>query len=336
MGVGSAVGAAAGSAVGSAIGSAVGSAVGSVVGVGSDVGSGDGSAAATNAGVSRLRHRRAICSRTTVVDATRRLRDEPPLNIDTPYLYSGALPASSAPARRTLFECPDSGEGAHAAAAAQAKPSGVPLRKIRIQSSVPLCSGATRHRAHRGHIPYLYPYFSLYHRTRSVPYASGVDDSLAIGLEGGPGIRDAEAILERSREDERAAFDARALYRTEGLPPIEADGTIAESIRPGEIVVSVRGSSVVGRHLRGDGNDDFAGRLYLTSQRLVVLGHTSLEVELDEVDELALAGERLLVTLNDGTGLSIDAIQPRLLRVQIAAALTAGREPPLPGEPALP
>jgi hypothetical protein len=176
-------------------------------------------------------------------------------------------------------------------------------------------------------MPYLYPYFSLYHRTQPFPYASSVDDSLAIGLDGGPGIRDAEAILERAREDERAAFDARALYRTDGLPAIEPDGAIAESIRPGETVISVRASSIVGRHLRGGGTDDFAGRLYLTSDRLLILGHTSLEVELVVVDEVALAGERLLVTLNDGTGLSIDAIQPRLLRVQIAAALTEGREP---------
>jgi hypothetical protein len=152
-----------------------------------------------------------------------------------------------------------------------------------------------------------------------------VDDSLAIGIDGGPGIRDAEAILERTREDERAAFDARALYRTEGLPAIEPDAAVTHSIRPGETVVSVRTSSVVSRHLRGDGIDDFAGRLYLTSQRLLLLGQSPLDVELDQIDELALAGERLLVTLNDGTGLSIDAVQPRLLRVQIAAALAGGR-----------
>jgi len=152
-----------------------------------------------------------------------------------------------------------------------------------------------------------------------------VDDSLAIAIDGGPGIRDAEAILERTREDERAAFDARALYRTEGLPTIEPDAAVTHSIRPGETVVSVRTSSVVSRHLRGDGIDDFAGRLYLTSQRLLLLGQSPLDVELDQIDELALAGERLLVTLTDGTGLSIDAVQPRLLRVQIAAALAGGR-----------
>jgi hypothetical protein len=154
-----------------------------------------------------------------------------------------------------------------------------------------------------------------------------VDDSLATGLDLGPGIRDAEAILERAREDERAAFDARARYRNDGLPSIEPDEAIAASLRRDESVVVVRHSSVISRHPRGDGIEDFAGRLYLTSRRLLLVGQTTLEVDLREIDELALAGERLLVTLDDGTGLSIDAIQPRLLRVQIAAALNAGREP---------
>ena len=152
-----------------------------------------------------------------------------------------------------------------------------------------------------------------------------MEDSLAIGLDVGAGIRDAEDILERTREDERQAFEARSLYRTEGLPAIEPDAAIAEHIRADETVVSVRPSSVVSWHLPGDGTDDYAGRLYLTSQRLVLLGHTDVEIELDRIEELALAGERLLVTLTDRTGLSIDADRPRLLRVQIAAALTAGR-----------
>ena len=82
---------------------------------------------------------------------------------------------------------------------------------------------------------------------------------------------------------------------------------------------------MVSRHLRGDGTDDFPGRLYLTTQRLMVVGGAPLDVELSQIDELALAGERLLITLRDGTGLSIDASRPRLMRVQIAAALAAGR-----------
>ena len=154
-----------------------------------------------------------------------------------------------------------------------------------------------------------------------------MDDSLATGLNVAPGIRDAEAILDRARADERAAFDARASYRTEGLPSIDPDEAIAGLLRPDESVVVVRPSSVISRHLRGDGIEDLAGRLYLTSRRLLLLGQATLEVDLDHIDELALAGERLLITLDDRTGLSVDTVQPRLLRVQIAAALTAGREP---------
>ena len=141
----------------------------------------------------------------------------------------------------------------------------------------------------------------------------------------GPGVRDAEEILSRTHEDERAAIEARNRYRAHGLPVLEVDGPIAERLRTDETVIDARTSAVVSRHLRGDGTDDFPGRLYLTTQRLMVVGGAPLEVELNEIDELALAGERLLVTLRDGTGLAIDASRPRLMRVQIAAALAAGR-----------
>ena len=148
---------------------------------------------------------------------------------------------------------------------------------------------------------------------------------MAIGLGGGPGIRDAEEILDRAREDERDAIEARARYREDGLPVLEVDEPVAARLRPGETAIDARTSAVVSRHLPGDGTDDHPGRLYLTTQRLMVVGGAPLDVELAEIDELALAGERLLVTLRDGTGLSIDASRPRLMRVQIAAALAAGR-----------
>jgi hypothetical protein len=152
-----------------------------------------------------------------------------------------------------------------------------------------------------------------------------VEESLVIGLFGGAGIRDAEEILLRAGEDERDAIEARNRYRADGLPVLEVDGHVAHRLRPGETVIDARISSVVSRHLNGDGTADFPGQLYLTTQRLMVAGHVPLDVELEEIDELALAGERLLVTLRDGTGLSIDAARPRLMRVQIAAALAAGR-----------
>ena len=143
--------------------------------------------------------------------------------------------------------------------------------------------------------------------------------------DGGPGVRDAEQILLRAREDEREAVEARVRYRAEGLPRLEVDGPVAELLRPDESVVDVRPAAIVSLHLRGDGTEAYPGRLYLTNRRLMVVGQAPYEVELGEIVELALAGERLLVTLRDATGLSIDASRPRLLRVQIAAALHAAR-----------
>ena len=174
-------------------------------------------------------------------------------------------------------------------------------------------------------IPYPYPYFSLFHRTTSLPYGSRVEEPGAVGQFGGAGIRDAEEIVRRAHEDERQAVEARIRYRAEGLPRLDVDGPVAERLRSGETVVDVRASAVVSRHLRDDSTEQLPGRLYLTTRRLTLVGRSLLDVELDEIDELALVGERLLVTLRDGTGMSIDAGRPRLLRVQVAAVRAAGR-----------
>ena len=159
----------------------------------------------------------------------------------------------------------------------------------------------------------------------ATPYSSRVEEPQSVQQTQGPGIRDAEEILVRAHEDERDAIEARSRYRAQGLPVLEVDGPMADRLRPGETVIDARTSAVVSRHHGGDGTDDFPGRLYLTTQRLVVAGALSLDVELGQIDEMALAGERLLITLRDGTGLSVDASRPRLLRVQIAAARVAGR-----------
>jgi hypothetical protein len=61
--------------------------------------------------------------------------------------------------------------------------------------------------------------------------------------------------------------------------------------------------------------------LYLTSQRLVHLGQVTVTIRLDDIVETALAGERLLVTLRDAEGFSLDLDRPRLLRTEIAATM---------------
>lgn len=140
-----------------------------------------------------------------------------------------------------------------------------------------------------------------------------------------PAIRDAEAVLRRSEQDERDAIAARALYQAEGLPRIEADAEIADRLRTDESLVDVHHWAVVNRQPMDDGGDLFPGRLYLTTRRLMLLGQRHLELDLDTIDEIALAGERLLITLRDATGVTIESARPRFLRVQIAAALTSAR-----------
>ena len=68
------------------------------------------------------------------------------------------------------------------------------------------------------------------------------------------------------------------------------------------------------------------GTLYVTSQRLVHRGTEDGVWSFDEIDEMAVALERLLlVRMRDGSDLAIEVDQPRLLRVQLAAALAAAR-----------
>jgi hypothetical protein len=90
----------------------------------------------------------------------------------------------------------------------------------------------------------------------------------------------------------------------------------------------VRRAALLDRRQPQAGSDapsGLAGDLYLTSRRLVLVGRLTLSFELDEIEEAMLAGERLLLVLRDGQGASVAVAQPRLLRVEIAAARAAVR-----------
>ncbi len=165
-------------------------------------------------------------------------------------------------------------------------------------------------------------------------------------------LRDAADIVARTAADEADAIQARERYRSAGLEAIEPDPEIRARLGPNEELVEMRPGAMVGRALlagvggaAGEGGAGTApsaahdvvellsGRLYLTTARLVLLVRPTadgppdaeLSVGLADIEELACVGERLLVTLADGTGLTIDAGRPRLLRVQIAAARAISR-----------
>ena len=143
-----------------------------------------------------------------------------------------------------------------------------------------------------------------------------------------PGLRDAAEIVARADADESAADAARERYRTRNMPAIDADARIAPLLGVDERVLAVRRSVALDRRQPVLGSDlpsGVAGDLYLTSRRLVLAGRVTLSFALEEIEQAMLSGERLLLVLRGGQGLSIDAAQPRLLRVEIAAARAAAR-----------
>ena len=141
-----------------------------------------------------------------------------------------------------------------------------------------------------------------------------------------PAIRDAAEIVARAAADEAAADQARAAYRTRAMPALEPDTRIAPLLGPDEQVLAVRRSAMLDRRQPApDPNTpaELAGDLYVTSRRLVLVGRLTLSFHLDEIEEAMLSGERLLLVMPGGYGASLDVAQPRLLRVEIAAARVA-------------
>jgi hypothetical protein len=139
-----------------------------------------------------------------------------------------------------------------------------------------------------------------------------------------PALRDALAAAERADADEREAHAARERLRDEPLPAIEPDESLATQLRQGERVHGSRPSAI----LRAPGDDralGYGGTLYLTSHRLIHIGQVTVNVELGDIVETELAGERLLITLRHGEGISLDVDRPRLLRTEIAAAVRGVR-----------
>lgn len=146
-------------------------------------------------------------------------------------------------------------------------------------------------------------------------------DSIETSTEDGPALRDARTLAERSQADEAAAHEARGRLQTEPMAPLEPDDAIRSHLLPDEVLHGLRRRAI----LRGPGEDralGYGGTLYLTSRRLIHLGQVVMAVQLADVLETSIAGERLLVTLRGGgEGVSLDVDQPRLLRVEMASLM---------------
>jgi len=169
------------------------------------------------------------------------------------------------------------------------------------------------------------PYRRVMERIGSQAAPDGAPDDLRVDA---PAVRDAVAILARAAADDAAAGEARDRYRTQLMPALEPDGRIAPLLAPGEHVLAVRRSVMLDRYPSRSGSaipPGAGGDLYLTARRLVFLGRIALSFDLDEIEEVGLSGERLLLVRRDGSSVSLDAAEPRLLRVEIGSARAEAR-----------
>jgi hypothetical protein len=137
-------------------------------------------------------------------------------------------------------------------------------------------------------------------------------------------LRDAEAIAERVAADESGADAERARLTAEPLPSLPASDSPFQ-VRLGEQLHAVRRAAILERSQAALAS---GGTLYLTSHRLVHIGtEAAQEIELNRIQDMAVSMERLLlIELADGSDLAIEVDQPRLLRVQLAAARAVARE----------
>lgn len=144
------------------------------------------------------------------------------------------------------------------------------------------------------------------------------------GTEEGPALRDARTVVTRAEGDEQEAIRSRERLLEQALPVLDPDPLIGPELHRGELVHGLRSSAM----LRPPGDDralGYGGTLYLTSHRLIHIGQVTVNVQLKDIVETTLAGERLLITLGQGEGLSLEVDRPRTFRTEIAAALRGGR-----------
>jgi hypothetical protein len=159
-----------------------------------------------------------------------------------------------------------------------------------------------------------------------VTHPEAPEPSLAPGRAAAPdaaALRDAAAIAQRVSDDELAADAERARLVDGELPDLRSQLDGALQLAGGELVHAIRRAALLDE---GEAATPAGGSLYLTSNRLIHVGESSREIRLDAIQESAVALERLLLLdLTDGSDLAIEVDQPRLLRVQLAAARANAR-----------
>jgi hypothetical protein len=128
----------------------------------------------------------------------------------------------------------------------------------------------------------------------------------------------------RDTTDEEAARHAREQYRSAGIPLMATDAEAAPHLADDERVLGMRAQADLGRLDEATrATVRHSGRLYVTDRRLLHLGEEVVSVSLADIVELAMSDERILVTLAESRGVTLDISDPRRFRVLVAAAKSA-------------
>lgn len=141
----------------------------------------------------------------------------------------------------------------------------------------------------------------------------------------GHGVTPDTAHPARSADEVRAE-DARRRLHAQGIVPIEPDERIGNLLERDELLYAVRRATSLERRQNPRGDDPgLRGDLYLTSRRLVHLGRTRVDYRLHEIRDAVVTAHRLVLVTDERRGVTIDVDDPRVLRVEIAAARAAAR-----------
>jgi hypothetical protein len=133
------------------------------------------------------------------------------------------------------------------------------------------------------------------------------------------------AAADATVADELAADEARRRIREHGIVPIATDDRIRALLVPGECLVAVRRGVALERRIGArDGDDGLCGDLYLTTGRMLLLGSWPVEFRLADISEVVVVGDGLRLIVGK-RGVGIRVCDPRVLRVEIAAARAAAR-----------
>ena len=107
---------------------------------------------------------------------------------------------------------------------------------------------------------------------------------------------------------------------------VPADSRVLAQLRVGERLLEYRSQAALTRVTDDTHSaDPTNGALVLTDQRLLHLDGEDVSIDLAEIEELALAGDRLLVTLAGLHGLIIETDSAPEFRAAISAAISALR-----------